>query len=393
MAKTQSKSKSAIADAIYPKIEKSLKDKSILNEYKSDLDRFLADNTDIYFTSLGPSSKRPIFSEARADKYMSLLGVTSSEVDSAIKSSKNVKSSWTMVNPYNISNALATSYFIKTKNSQYLELTMGYLIVKLYPVLHFEYFRHGLNEACMDYTINNLSQRYNVKRVGSLWELMMTATQGAVELYRDKLDDCTDIVLSDYLYAVHTRMNSLMRNISSQYYDNFQNRRFMKVEHESFEEDSYYEADSNSYAIERITNKVVTHMVINGPDAKLVELSANMNRVSVAELRNYTDLMITEKHMEEIRQVVEAILFLYLFNDDGELHSPDQIGTNDFMVYCLQTYRRSNTTDKNVVKIKNILDKWLDDLGLTKKTGRTATIISFRKALFTFFAMTIQKYA
>ena len=184
-----------------------------------------------------------------------------------------------------------------------------------------------------------------------------------------------------------------MRNISTQYYDNFQNRRFMKVEHESFEEDSYYEADSNSYAIERITNKVVTHMVINGPDAKLVELSANMNKVSVAELRNYTDLMITEKHMEEIRQVVEAILFLYLFNDDGELHSPDQIGTNDFMVYCLQTYRRSNTTDKNVVKIKNILDKWLDDLGLTKKTGRTATIISFRKALFTFFAMTIQKYA
>ena len=63
------------------------------------------------------------------------------------------------------------------------------------------------------------------------------------------------------------------------------------------------------------------------------------------------------------------------------------------MIYCLQIYRRSNTTDKNIIKIKAILDKWLKDLGLMDKTNRTATIVSFRKALFTFFVMEIQKIA
>ena len=44
-------------------------------------------------------------------------------------------------------------------------------------------------------------------------------------------------------------------------------------------------------------------------------------------------------------------------------------------------YKKSNTKNENIVKIKTIIDKWLDEVGLTSKTMRTATIVNFRKAI------------
>ena len=61
------------------------------------------------------------------------------------------------------------------------------------------------------------------------------------------------------------------------------------------------------------------------------------------------------------------------------------------MTYCLKLYRRSNTTNKNIVEIKNILDKWLVELELTKKSKREATITGFKKAFYTFFVLEIQQ--
>jgi hypothetical protein len=80
------------------------------------------------------------------------------------------------------------------------------------------------------------------------------------------------------------------------------------------------------------------------------------------------------------------MLFLYLFNDQNTVQ---EVGSNRFLVYCLDTYKKSNTTDENIIKIKRVLDKWLDDLGTYKKTQRLATINNFRRALFMFFVMSI----
>jgi hypothetical protein len=210
--------------------------------------------------------------------------------------------------------------------------------------------------------------------------------------HKKAIIDGDDKAFVKYIQDVHTRLNSLIKNIAREYYDNYENQRYLKTEHESFEDESYYEADSNSYVIDRLTNKVVTHLVVNGPDMKLVQLAAKTNSVSVNELRNYTQTMVNEKQREDIQSIVEALLFLFL-NSPDEHHTASDIGTNTFMIYCLQVYKRSNTTDKNIIKIKDILDRWLDELGLTAKVSRTATIVNFRRALYTFFVMSIQKIA
>lgn len=385
-------SKTVITDGLYSKVQSALKNKDTLSIYKSDLDKYLANNTDKYF-GIGPST-RPIYPTAQIEKYISIVGLTNTEINQVVKESKTINSSWFMVKPYNIANSLATKFFIDTNNDAFLKYTVWYLIVELYPPLHFRYFKYNVNEACMQYTINNLSAKFNIKKSGNLWNLLSDTSLTALDLHKPKIATGQDIEYINYLQDVQTRLNSLLKNLASEYYDNYENSRFMKEEHESFDEDNYYEADSNTYVIERTANKVVNHLTVNGPDAKLVELASKTNKVSVNQMRNYIDTIVREpNNKQDIYNLVEAILFLYLFNTDGKTHGADTLGTNEFMIYCLQIYKKSNTKNENIVKIKTIIDKWLDDVGLTKKTMRTATIVNFRKAIFTFFVMEIQKLA
>ena len=125
----------------------------------------------------------------------------------------------------------------------------------------------------------------------------------------------------------------------------------------------------------------------------LVEIAAKTSQVSVNELRTCMSKIINDTHKDGIKTVIENILFLFLFNTDGEPHSTRDVGTNTFMIYCLQVYKRSNTTNKNVVAIKSTIDGWLIETGIVSKKSRTATVLCFKKAFFTFFVMSIQKYA
>ena len=382
---------SSIVNALGKTVENGLSNKQNLAEYKDTIDKYLSFNTDKYFIS-GPG-ERPIFSNEYADKYITLVGLTRDQVNQVIKNSKAIGSNWyIMNNPFNVANALATRYFAMKNDETYLKYTKWYLLVSMYPSIHFKYFKYGVNESCMNYTIANLTGKYKFKQNSNMWNSLTEMIDTAFALHKKNIIGGDDKAFIKYIQDVHTRLNSLIKNIANEYYDNYENQRYLKSEHESFEDESYYEADSNSYLIDRLTNKVVTHLVVNGPDMKLVQLAAKTNSVSVNELRNYTQSMINEKQRDDIHSVVESLLVLFL-NSSEEHHTANDIGTNTFMIYCLQIYKRSNTTDENIIKIKDILNRWLDELGLTGKTSRTATIVNFRRALFTFFVMSIQKIA
>ena len=383
---------SMLTDKLYKNVETALAQKKNQDKYRENLDKYLSANSDKYFIN-GPG-ERPIFSDSNINAYIQLIGLDTLTIKRTLKETKSIGSNWNIMNnPFNTANALATRYSIIKKNDELIKLSQWYLLVAFYPSIHSKYFKYGVNQACMDYTINNLSDKYRIKQLKSLWAALTEMASTAYALHKDNLARGEDLDYVKYIQDVHTRMNSLIQNIAVKYYDNHKNQRFLETEFESFDEDNYHEADSNSYQITKITNNVVNHLCMHGADMKLVELAAKSTSVSTNEMRNYCNTLIDEKHRTDISQIVESILFVYLFNTDGQTHSTSDIGTNDFMYYCLQMYKKSNTVDKNIIRVKDILNKWLVDVGVIGKNGRgSSTILQFKKAFFTFFVMSIQKY-
>jgi hypothetical protein len=58
----------------------------------------------------------------------------------------------------------------------------------------------------------------------------------------------------------------------------------------------------------------------------------------------------------------------------------------------MKIYKKANSQDENVVKIKKTMDDWIDRYsGDYKKHNADGTVGFFRKAIFTFFVLSIQR--
>ncbi len=376
-----------IVDGLYPTISKSLSDKKKTEKLKKDIWNYVDRNIE-KLSSPGPI-QRTLFTEHDMQKLYEAAGVTEQQVKEVVKKNKNIKSHWSFMNkPFNPVSALSIRYYTLSKNEGMVNTLLQYLTLSVYPSLHKKYFKYEPNENVMAYTINNLSKKFKIKQYGTIFATMTATTTVCYEHHKEKLIRGYDKDIVDFLMDVKTRQNSLIQGIAVEFYKNKEQNLYLNTEEDSFDEENYHESDSNSYAIERLTNKVLLKLTVEGPNMTLVSIAARWANVSVNELRNYTNKMITNEKRDDIRGIIESILFLYLFDDKNKV---EEVHSNKFCLYCLEMYKKSNTSDENILKIKRILDSWLDELGTYKKTQRLATINNFRRGLFMFFVVSIMK--
>ena len=96
-----------------------------------------------------------------------------------------------------------------------------------------------------------------------------------------------------------------------------------------------------------------------------------------------------DKNVNDMITLIENILFIFLYDGKNKIRD---INSKRFLEISLGIFKRTNSQDENVNSIKSILDKWIKDIGLERVTSRVATIIDYKRAGFTFFVFSIQRY-
>lgn len=379
-----------LVDDLFPKVSQSLKDKSNLKKFKENLDRYMAHNAEIY-AAIGPY-KRPIFSDKNIDDLITLVGLTRNEIKASLKRSPYIKSTWVEANkPFNVAISLVIRHFLIEKDEGNVDNALSYLIVSMYPILHYRYFQYEPNEAALTYTLNNLSNKFNLRQNRSLWVTLKDMATVCLNHFQKVIVEGTDKAIVDFIESLKTRMNSFLKKIRGEFNEVYQKKLYLGNEFESFEEDNFHEASSDATAIETISNKVVSSLVIHGPDMRIVALCAKNCKASSNMLRSYLSTMITNEQRDDIQKIVECLLHLYLQSEDSKGHTISGIGSNDFLIHCMKIYKKSHTIDENVVKIKEILDRWLVELKITEHTSNEGTLNNFRRAIYMFFVLSIVK--
>ena len=379
-------SDNVLLNELYPLVEKGLSKKANVDLLKHSVSEYLDRNTD-KLSTLGPVY-RTSFSEADMEKLYQAVEVSPAEIKAIINKSPTIKGQWKIMNnAFNPTIALAIRYFTVKKNQEMIDAMLIYLTLSMYPSLHFKYFKHEPNEQVMNYTINNLSNKFKIKQTGTMYHALIDTTQVCYKTNESKLVRGSDKDIVAFIMDEKTRLNSLLKKVANEFYENNESGKYMNLDNDSTDENNYHEADSNTFAVSRLTNNVVLKLTVEGPNMRLVNTAANICKVSVSELRNYVNTMVIGENREDIHTITESILFLYIFDSQNTIQ---EVNSNKFLMYCLETYKKSNTTDENIIKIKKVLDRWLEDLGTYKKTQRFATINSFRRALFLFFVLSIQ---
>lgn len=380
---------SVILANIYPKVEKAFTSKDTQRKFSAVVASYVDRNVNKLSTA-GPS-KRTLFSDMERNKVYELIDFDPKTCKAIVKHSNYIKSSWKIVNdPFNLVMMMIIRYAKLHNLDQINQLAVTYLTLSMYPSLHYKYFKFEPNEAIMQYTINNLSNKFKVKQVGNILQALVDTTALADKTYDKNIRQANDKELTDYINAYKTRLNSLIKKIRDAFEKDYRSGNYMNTEQDNEDENDFKTSDSNSLLIQRVVDQVVLKLSVNGPDSRIVDISAKMNQVSVNETRNTLNQLTQNKDESvNIRALCESILYLYLFN--GENHVNDLNGSK-FLTFCLAVYKKSNTNDENVIKVKTILDTWIERYSETyRKTQRIATINNFRRALYTFFVFTLQR--
>ena len=380
---------SVILANIYPKVEQAFTSKETQRKFSAIVASYVDRNVNRLSTA-GPS-KRTLFSDMERNKVYDLIDFDPKVCKAIVKQSNYIKASWKIVNdPFNLVMMMILRYAKLNKLDQINQLAVTYLTLSMYPSLHYKYFKFEPNEAIMQYTINNLSNKFKVKQVGNILQALVDTTALADKTYDKNIRHANDKELTDYINAYKTRLNSLIKKIRDAFEKDYRSGNYMNKERDNEDENDFKTSDSNSLLIQRIVDQVVLKLSVNGPDSRIVDISAKMNQVSVNETRNTLNQLTQNKDESvNIRALCESILYLYLFN--GENHVNDLNGSK-FLTFCLAVYKKSNTNDENVIKVKSILDMWIEKYSETyRKTQRVATLNNFRRALYTFFVFTLQR--
>jgi hypothetical protein len=97
---------------------------------------------------------------------------------------------------------------------------------------------------------------------------------------------------------------------------------------------------------------------------------------------------IVKEETVTIKEFINLYLQQYLVVDN---HPVQTISSKQYLTYANRIYTKSNTNDKGVIRMKEILDDWLTkNCEKYVKTERAASKGGYRKAIFLYFALAVQ---
>ena len=381
-----------LLNRLYPTVEENLSDQNKVKKLIKTIQKYADSHSDILNSV--DMSQRLIFSDKDKNVIYEVTGLEPSVITKAVKESPIIKSTWKIAtNPFYISCLLAARFFELSKKKPEMNALIVYMSYVLYTSSHKSSFPYTPNKQIMDYTMNNLSNRYLIKQVGTIQGMIEHTVINAINgRYEKDLQDCSDVYIKDILSALETRMSSVIKYIAQEYYKNHESGAYLFHEEDSEDENNYHISDNISYKIDRIVNLVSASIISEGFDySTCVRRAINLNPGSSSKKLEPMLRTIVEDDMESIKPMISDMLTLFIYKSTPG-NTMNDLKTSKFISESLQIYK-SNSQDEITTRIKDRLKKWIE---LTSsKYGRNfiskgkTSLDTYRRSIYTCFVFKI----
>lgn len=377
---------SLLVSSFGPIIENKLSDKKNVDYINDIVKKYIDRNSEVLYHN-SPLYRLYFNDETDRKPIYDRFDVEINDIKEITKKIPMLKSGWKILNdPFNIFMTLIIRDCYKKKNQLLMNNSLIYLSLSLYASLHYKYYRYPANENIMEYTINNVSNKYLFKQYGSVMKAIIHTIMKNHETYAKTLSSEKDEDILKYLMNLRIRLNNLMKNFFLEYKKNHDSKKYLNHETESNDAENYHENDSLSLTISRITEHTSLKFFTSGVNLKLLNTSASMSQSDRNVLKNAIN-NIKENESDKVREIINLILQVYL----GDGNSTDSIISKKFAIESISIYSKSNTKDERLLRIKEILDYFLThNCERYASTERTATKVNYRKGLFIYFVLFIQ---
>ena len=81
---------------------------------------------------------------------------------------------------------------------------------------------------------------------------------------------------------------------------------------------------------------------------------------------------------------------MYLYDANK---TKEEINSKEFLLWSSELFRKTNSNNANIKKIKDTLNNWSEDIGIHEKFRRESSRVCYKKAIFFYFILSIQAYS
>lgn len=384
---------SIFKEKLYPIVEETLDIPRNNLKFKQLVGSYIDDHSNI-LNANGPS-KQLIFGDIDKTNIYNIFGLKKEDITKLIKEVlKGMQSStgFQLLNrhPENWLFYLITRYYHLHKDEKGINVSLVITILSDYSASYKNIFRYDPREDVMNYTIDHLTYQNYFKKGGSLFGGLMMTMQQIYNFLSPFMEDGSDAEIIRYIQRVRNSDKIALKKLMDKYMSNY-NSGLKDTLTKDVNADIAFDDDkeNNTSIILNLSQAITSQIMSNGLDLKRVGLAKSAGRISMVECRFYLSKIIIEDRSDEIEKFIQSILFKYLYDDH---HKKSDINSIQFLYYALDLFKRTNSSDPNILRVKDTLNLWSEETGIHSKYTRTATRINYKKAIFMYFIYSIQDY-
>lgn len=380
---------------LYPKVESVLSTKVGDVKYKHIIGQYMDRNSEKLHTA-GPVYLIP-FADADKALFFNLFGITGKEVQALVKEvTKTIGSSSDFKllsnNPIFWVFYCCIRYYTLKKDTGGLNSSLAIYAISVYPSIFSLFFPHGADEAVMQYTIDNLSNKYIIKNSKHLFAALFTSISNSYKFLSPYMNDANDSEIIRFIQRIRNDQKSMIKNICGEYMKNHKLGNRVRLNKSSVNPDEIQiddEEENNTSKVDLVAHNIVNNLYTNGLDLQRVTQAKDIGQISFVDCRFYLSKIFTDKYTSTVFNFVQAIVFLYLYD---EHKTKSDINSSDFLLWSNELFKKTNSNNTNIKVIKSTLDKWGEEVGIHAKFKREASRVNYKKAIFWYIILSIQYY-
>lgn len=414
-SKEELESLTTLSDKYSPMLAAKAKKPVTFIMIKNELTKLLEKNREALQTNI--VGRQVLISQKDEDGFLAAIGIDRTEMEDDIKNSPyfakfnetgrfSLLPQFVFAFPY----MLMAYEYKKLNKDQYARVCYMITFFKPYASrISLLFGKYPVNEDQMLYTIEHMTEKSDLKKLGTIFEVISKKSDASYDNYYGAKDNkyvLTDADLGTiYTSGIATRINNFLLDVSTKYRDNKGKYMAFEVNSSKFDDDEgesdIVDADIASDAAIRtdIVSKAMNKATMQPIDLKLIRAISKMCLSSDSQyyqnMLTQTITNIVENMHKDLPEFFTCMVNSFLFTQNsatGEKYSMADFRTMTFVaVMNKKVYNNPNTNDINILKVKELLNKMLEDYCDEYASALNTKKRLIRNAVFMYWVCFLQK--
>ena len=258
-----------------------------------------------------------------------------------------------------------------------------------YPILYNEYWSTGVKEDVMNYTIEHLGSKFQVRKVKNIQELIKYDAHASVTAHEDRLKTGADNEYLDFMQRIRSQMNSKFKNISRVYYVNNKNNASQHSKQSTFDDGTLVDQEGITTNLSQIIDNTVSKFMSGSLNNSMIKVASESNKVDKNNLTGFLNQVWGSKD-NKLSRLVENIITAYFSKNP----TSTSVGSSEFINFGLGLYRSIGASkDPLYIEIKSIMNYWIHNIvDIKQYYSREPTWIVYTRAMFDYVVLMIVYY-